>query len=142
MLSPCKLRPVWISRAPSMLNHTATATMIVMRFPTVVQVVDGRDNRIVVAHRAIVLGDETDLIPMVVISAASRVTEGKSVLFIPSRDLLYHLEALMARASLDHFKVLRDRPNPANLISPPLIRPSSSTSTSIILRCPVTRIIH
>ena len=109
--------------------------------------VDGRDrdkdkdNRVVVARRAVVTGDKADLVPIVVISVASSVTVGRSVLFVPSKEHLYHLGALITRAALHHFRVHRDRPSSTSLVSPPLIRPSNSTNTNIILKCLVTWII-
>ena len=124
---------------PSVPKHTTTTTMIVVRSLTVVVAVDGRDRdkdrdiRVVVARRAVVLGDEANLVPMVVISVVSRVTTGMGVLFVPNKDHLYHLGALIARAGLHHFRVHRDKLSPASPVSPPLIRPSSSTSTSIFL---------
>ena len=118
--------------------------MIAVRSLTAVGVVDGRDRdiRVVVAHRAMVSGDEADSVPMVVFSVASRVTVGMSVLIIPNKNHVYHPGALIARASLHHFRVQQDRLSPASPISPPLTRPSSSTNTSIILRCLVIRVIH
>ena len=127
-----------------MPEHVATAAMIAVRSLTAVGVVEGtdRDIRVVVALRAVVLGDEADSLPMVVFSVASRVTVGASVLFVPSKNHLYHPGALIARAGLHHFRVHRDRLSPASLVSPPLIRPNSSTSTSIVLRRLVIRVIH
>ena len=89
-----------------------------------------------------VLGDEADLVPMVVFSVASRVVVGMSVLFVLNKDHLYHLGPHIARAGLHHFRVHRDRLSLANPVSPPLIRPSSSANTSIVLKHLVTRAIQ
>ena len=68
----------------SALEHATTKTVIAVRSLTAVGVVDGKDRdkdrdiRVVVAHRVVVLGDEADLVPMVVISVASRVTARSS----------------------------------------------------------------
>ena len=99
--------------------------MLAVRSLTTVGAVDGRDMdiRVVVAHRAVVLGDEADLVPMVIISVASRVIAGMSVLFVPNKDHFYNLGALIARVGLHHFRVYRDKLNPASPVSPPLIRP-------------------
>ena len=127
-----------------MPEHKTTVVVTTVRLPTAVKVVDGRDkdrdSRVVVAHPAVLLEDEANLVPIVVISVAYRVTIGRSVLFVPIRDHLYHLGALIARVGLLHFRVRRDRSDPSILVSPPL-RLSNSTSTSIVLRRSVTRVI-
>ena len=73
-----------------MLEHVAIAAVIAVRSLTTVGAVDGRDMdiKVVVSHRAVVLGDKADSVPMVVFSVASRVIVGMSVLFIPSKDHL------------------------------------------------------
>ena len=75
-----------------------------------------RDNRAVVTRPAVVLGDATDLVPVVAISVASRVgaSVGRNILFVPIRDHHYHLGAFIVKAGLHHSKVHRDRLNPAN----------------------------
>ena len=98
-----------------MLEHTTTAVVTVVRFLTLVEVVDGSDrgSRVVVAHPITILRAEVDLVPMVVINVASRVTVGRSVLSIPIRDhFYYHLGVLIAKTGLLHFKVHRDKPFP------------------------------
>ena len=103
-----------------MPEHAATATVTAVRLSTAIEAMNGRDknrnNILMVAHPAAVLGDKDDLVPMVAISMASSV--GRSVLFVlikdhlylqagtySHRDHLYHLEALIARAGLHHFRV-------------------------------------
>ena len=79
-----------------MPEHAVTGAVIAVRSLTTVGAVDGRDMdkdrdiRVVVARQAVVLGDEVDLVPIVVISVASRVTTGMSVFFVPNKDHLYH----------------------------------------------------
>ena len=61
-----------------MPEHAATTTVIAARSLIAVGVVDGkhrnkdRDIRVVVAHRAVGSRDDTDLVPIVVISVANR----------------------------------------------------------------------
>lgn len=128
-----------------MPKHASTAVVIAIRCPTEVEVVDGRDkdrdNRVMVAHPAMVLRDEADLVHMVAIIMASRVTAGRSILSVPIRDHLYHLGALINRVGLHHFGVCRDGPSLASLVSPPLICSSSSNNTSIVLKHLVTKVI-
>ena len=69
-----------------MPEHAATAGVIAVRSFTAMGTVGGRDRDI----RVVVLGDEADLVPIVVFSVASRVTVGISVLFNLSKDHLYH----------------------------------------------------
>ena len=82
----------------------AIAASIIVSSPTIVEAVDGRDrnrdNRVVVARPTTVLGDEVDLVPMVAISVANRVTLGKNVFFIRIKDHNCHPEAPIARAGL------------------------------------------
>lgn len=52
----------------------AMVVAIAVRLPTIVEVVDGRNNRVVVACPTTFQGDEVDLVFMVIISVASRVT--------------------------------------------------------------------
>ena len=100
----------------SVPKHVATAIVIAIRSLTIVGMVDGKDMdiRVVVARLAVVPGDEADVVPMVVISMASRVTTGIGVLFIPNKDHLYHPGAFIARVGLHHFRVHRDRLSPAS----------------------------
>ena len=74
----------------SVPEHVVTTAVITVRSLTVVGVVNGSDMdiRVAVAHRAVVLGDEVNSVPMVVFSVASRVTVGISVLFVPSKNHL------------------------------------------------------
>ena len=55
-----------------MHEHVATMAVTTVRLPTAVEVVDGRgkdrDSRVVVARPAVLLEDEANLVPMVVIS--------------------------------------------------------------------------
>ena len=52
-----------------MLKHVAIATTTVVRLPTAVEVVDGRDtdmdNRVMITRPTMVLRDEANSIPMV-----------------------------------------------------------------------------
>ena len=57
-----------------MTEHMAMVVAIAVRLPTIVEVVDGRNNRVVVACPTTFQGDEVDLVFMVIISVASRVT--------------------------------------------------------------------
>ena len=82
-----------------MPKHMTTTTVIVIRLPTVVEVVHGRDSRVVVAHPTTVLREKANLVPMVTISVASRVTAEWSFLSVPIRDHLYHPGALIAKVS-------------------------------------------
>ena len=56
-----------------MPEHVATAAVIAVRSLTAVGAVEGRDRdiKVVVALRAVVLGDEADSLPMVVFSVAA-----------------------------------------------------------------------
>ena len=83
----------------------SSAICVAARSFTAAEAVDCRDNKVVVAHRVVVLGDEADLVPMVVFSVASRATVGASVIFVPNKNHLYHPGALIARAGLHHFRV-------------------------------------
>ena len=60
-----------------MPEHAAMETTIVVRSSTAMEVVDGkdrpRDTRVMVARPTMVLGDEVDLVPIVVINVASKV---------------------------------------------------------------------
>ena len=90
-----------------MPEHAATEVVIAVRSLTTVGAVGSKDRdiKVVVARRVVVLGDEADLVPMVVFSVASRVTVRISVLFVLNRDHLYHPGAYIARAGLHHFRV-------------------------------------
>ena len=101
-----------------MPEHTAMAAMILVRSPTIVEVVDDkdrdRDNRVVVACLAVVLGNEANSVPVGVICMASRVTVERSALFVRIRDHHCQMRAHITRAS-------RIIPEPAETNSVPSV---------------------
>ena len=123
----------------------AIVIVTIVRSPTVVEVMDGRDkdNRVVVAHLAVVPRDEANLVPMVSISMASKVTVRRGVPFVPIRDHHYHLEELIAKAGLHPSRVRRDILSPASPVSPlsiPTLTPAPVPPPSIQLPGLHTRI--
>ena len=126
-----------------MPEHAAIEAVTTIRSPTTMGA-DGRDkdndNRVVVDHLAMVLGDKADFFPMVATNVATRVTVGRSVLSIPIRDHHYPLGVLIARGGLHSYRVHRDRLSPTSSVSP-FLYPSSSTSTSTAPRCLIIKVI-
>ena len=111
----------------SVPEHMASAAVIVVKSLTAVRAMDGRDrdSRVMVACRAVVLGDKVDLVPMIVINVASRVIAGRSVLFLPSKDHLYHPGALIARAGLHHSESIEIDPVPQVRFHHPSLDPTA-----------------
>ena len=126
-----------------MSKHIAIVVATAVRSPTTREEMDGKDRdrdiRVMVAHLEAILGDEVDLIPIIAIIVASRVTiEGVSFLF-PLKITFIIQVVLIARVDLYLSRVHRDRPSSTSPVST-FLHPSSSISTNISPRHPVTRV--
>ena len=119
--------------------------VIVVRSPTAVEVVGVRDrnkdNRVLVARPVAVFKGKEDLVPMVVISVASRVTVERNVFFVSIRDHRCHPGAHIARTGLQSSRANRDRLITISLVSS-LLHPNSRTSISTARRRLDIRVIY
>ena len=80
-----------------MPEHVAMVASIAVRLSIIVEVVYGKDIRVVVACLVAVLRDEADSILMAIISVGNRVTVGRSAYFVCTRDHHYHSWVYIAR---------------------------------------------